>query len=163
MVFKMVQPTKKLTFKALVESDLPAILAIEKRSHITPWREAHFLSSIQGSHHVLGAYFEEQLVGYAVYSIVADEAELLLFVIDEPYQGRGFGKNFLTHIIQNLDGKAERLFLEVRASNLPAIQLYEAIGFNQVGERANYYSLPWGREDALIFALEILSDGELVN
>lgn len=159
----MAPPTQKLAFKSLAESDLPAILAIEKRSHITPWREAHFLSSIQGSHHVLGAYCEGQLIGYAVYSIVADEAELLLFVIDEPHQGRGFGKALLAHIIQNLDGKAERLFLEVRASNMPAIQLYETIGFNQVGERANYYSLPWGREDALIFALEILPSSELSN
>lgn len=152
----MAHPSKTLTYKVLNEADLPTILAIEKRSHITPWCEAHFVSSIQGSHHIEGAFYNEQLIGYAVYSIVAGEAELLLFVIDESFQGQGFGKCFLAHIIDALDGKAERLFLEVRSSNMPAIHLYENIGFNQVGERINYYSLPWGREDALIFALEIL-------
>lgn len=156
MVTNMAPHLSALTFRSLTEADLPAVLAIEKRSHVTPWREAHFISSLQGSHHVLGAFLGESLIGYAVFSFIADEAELLLFVIDESFQGRGFGKSFLSHILQFMEGKAERLFLEVRASNVAAINLYENIGFNQVGERKSYYTLPWGREDALIFALEIL-------
>lgn len=145
-----------LSFNVLGADDLPAIVAIEQRSHITPWRESHFRSSIEGAHHVVGVFYRTQLVGYAVYSVVVDEAELLLFVIDQSYQGQGVGKQFLTYLIDSLAGKAERLFLEVRASNEPAINLYENAGFNQVGERVNYYTLPWGREDALIFALEII-------
>ena len=145
-----------LRFKPLGKADLPAIIAIEKRSHITPWREAHFVSSIEGAHCVVGVFHRDCLAGYAVYSVVADEAELLLFVIDEKYQGQGVGKQFLSYLTQRLIGKAERLFLEVRASNIPAINLYENAGFNQVGERPNYYTLPWGRESALIFALEIM-------
>ena len=49
------------------------------------------------------------------------------------------------------------MFLEVRASNEPAIALYEKIGFNQVGIRSRYYpSGKGGRpEDALLYALDL--------
>ena len=44
------------------------------------------------------------------------------------------------------------LMLEVRASNAPAIALYEKHGFAAVGRRKNYYSAP--REDAILMTLE---------
>jgi ribosomal-protein-alanine N-acetyltransferase len=87
-------------------------------------------------------------------SLVAGEAELLLFVVDEKYQGKGLGRLFLDTLIDILQTQADALFLEVRAGNVPAIHLYESAGFNQVGERPNYYSTPLGREDALVFAMD---------
>ena len=98
---------------------------------------------------------EASLMAYAVVSIVAGEAELLLFVVDAPYQAKKVGRLFVTALIDKVHGVASALFLEVRAGNVPAISLYESVGFNQVGERLNYYVTPWGREDALIYALEL--------
>ncbi|BCD96312.1 ribosomal protein S18-alanine N-acetyltransferase [Marinagarivorans cellulosilyticus] len=145
-----------LTTRLLNEGDLPSLLAVEQRSHLTPWKEEHFRGSISGRHICLGLFSSSQaLMGYAVISLVLDEAELLLFVIDAPYQGKKVGQLFLSSLIQKIDAVACSLFLEVRAGNVPAITLYEREGFNQVGERANYYATPWGREDALIYALEL--------
>ena len=143
-----------LLARELVQEDLVAILDIEKRSHLTPWSPQNFADAIGGRQIAIGLFQKELLLGYAVLSVVAGEAELLLFVIDERQQDKGFGVAFLQALLDFYQTKAERFFLEVRAGNVPAITLYEKLGFNQVGERANYYDTPWGREDALIYALD---------
>ena len=49
-----------------------------------------------------------------------------------------------------------RLWLEVRASNLRAQQVYEAHGFRRVGERKNYYPADRGqREHAVVMSLKL--------
>ena len=53
---------------------------------------------------------------------------------------------------------AHRVFLEVRPSNGPAIALYHDEGFNEIGRRPRYYPARDGREDALVMALELLTD-----
>ena len=53
--------------------------------------------------------------------------------------------------------RAERIFLEVRPSNPPAIALYQSEGFNEVGRRPRYYPAASGREDALVMAMELVS------
>lgn len=143
-----------LRLASLALEHLPLLLAIEQRSHLTPWSEAHFRGSLTNAHHVVGLFNGEQLVAYAVVSLVAGEAELLLLVVDEPWQGKGVGAIFLEQLLVLIQSQANALFLEVRAGNVAAIQLYENLGFNQVGERPNYYATPWGREDALVYALD---------
>ena len=51
---------------------------------------------------------------------------------------------------------AERVFLEVRPSNIGAIALYFDMGFNEIGRRPRYYPASDGREDALVMAIELL-------
>ena len=54
---------------------------------------------------------------------------------------------------EQLKEKGSRcLTLEVRVSNIPAITLYEKLGFAEIGRRKNYYRNP--REDALILRKE---------
>lgn len=145
-----------LTSRELLIDDLSAVFDVEQRTHLTPWSEANLRDSINSSHRCRGLFMADgSLVAYAVLSLVAGEAELLLFVVDSKYHGKKLGRLFLESIIEQLKLSAKALFLEVRAGNEPAISLYESIGFNQVGERMNYYATPWGREDALVYALEL--------
>ena len=51
---------------------------------------------------------------------------------------------------------SERVFLEVRTSNVTAYNLYESLGFNEIGVRPGYYPAYIGREDALVLAKEFL-------
>lgn len=55
-----------------------------------------------------------------------------------------------------IDQKAKQLFLEVRASNKVAMTLYQKMGFNEMGVRKNYYPANNNREDAYLFAMEIV-------
>lgn len=143
----------QLSVEPFNSSDLNAIYQIELRSHSHPWQRAHFASSLQASqHHCLGVRRGDEWVAYAVISCAGGEAELLLLVVDKPWQGRGLAKHFLDHIFRSLNGQADTLFLEVRTSNHRAIGLYESMEFNQVGVRPGYYPAAGRGEDALIYA-----------
>jgi len=58
------------------------------------------------------------------------------------------------------DRGAQRVFLEVRPSNTPALALYHREGFNEIGRRPRYYPAAQGREDAVVMAIELV-DGDL--
>ncbi len=129
--------------------------AIEARSHAFPWRIENLRSSLE-SHVCIGLRHDSSWVAYAVLTLVAGEAELLLFVVEKTWQGRGLGRRFLLELLPFARRRAQTLFLEVRASNRRATELYETVGFNQVGVRPNYYPLAQNqREDALLFAFDL--------
>lgn len=145
---------KAFSIERLTEADLPALLVIERRSHPYPWSQQNFSSSL-GAYTCVGLKLASEWVGYAVLAFAAGEGELLLFVLDKPWQGRGLATVFLQRLLQWSAPQAQAVFLEVRASNHRAIALYETVGFNQVGERPNYYPASSGRsEHALIYAYE---------
>ncbi len=141
--------------------DWPLLVELENASHVTPWRPEHFRQSLASHHHVIGLWqrvggsFSSVLLGHAVVTTVAGESEILLFVIAKAWQGKGLGRTFLHALLEALTGVVDQVFLEVRASNIPAIALYDSLGFNQIGERKGYYETPWGREDAIVLALDV--------
>lgn len=140
----------------LVEADLTQMVAIEQRSHIHPWSVQNFSSSLSG-HCCVGLRDKDICIAYAILSFVVGEAELLLFVVDAPWQGRGIAKAFLQRVLESAQARARSVFLEVRESNAVAIGLYESLGFNQIGIRSGYYPGAGGRrEDALVYALELM-------
>ncbi len=81
-------------------------------------------------------------------------ADLLYIYVDPKARGARVGSAMLTAIIEDFQSEAtlEDLLLEVRPSNVPAIKLYEKLGFKRVGERKRYYS---DGEDALVFKLRL--------
>lgn len=150
-------PTRhgNLTIAYLLDKDLDAWCELEQGHHHQPWSASNIRSSLE-AHICLGLRFQEQLIGHAVLNIALDEAELLLFVLHKDWRGKGVAAAFLRTLLSATAAHAQRMYLEVRASNSPAINLYEACGFNQVGTRPNYYPAKNGRaEDALIFAMEL--------
>ncbi|WP_139342951.1 GNAT family N-acetyltransferase, partial [Vibrio gazogenes] len=69
------------------------------------------------------------------------------------YQGKGLGRQLLAFFLDFCEQHAvESVWLEVRASNLPACQLYLNAGFNEVDRRFGYYPTENGREDAIIMS-----------
>ena len=79
----------------------------------------------------------------------AGEAELLRIAVDPAHRGQGLGRRLLEACQEDLAAAGmAHLFLEVRASNAPAIRLYGDCGWRQCGRRPGYY--PDG-EDALLF------------
>ena len=138
----------------LTPDDLAQAYAIECRSHAFPWSEKTFASN-QGERFInLRLDVDGQMAAFAITQVVLDEASLFNIAVDPAFQRRGLGRQLLQHLIDELIKRnVLTLWLEVRASNLPAIALYEQLGFNQVSRRPNYYPTASGREDAILMAL----------
>jgi len=71
-----------------------------------------------------------QGAGLATASLAGgEEAGLSILALAEPYRGRGLGRPLLAELIRRLKGRAGRLRAETAAYNLPALALYQALGF----------------------------------
>ena len=94
----------------------------------------------------------EQILGYVIYQVRVDPGDLLNLGIAQACQGKGYAEGLMQSTVQLLPAGIETLFLEVRRSNLPAIGLYEKLGFELVAERRDYYPFAGSvREDALVY------------
>lgn len=136
------------------EADFDLVWPLEQQGHLFPWSENTLRQSLS-TKRCLGLFEQERLIAFAVVSLVVGEAELLNVVTDKTFRGRGVAYRLLSECIHLLGADAERMYLEVRVSNTPAIALYDKLGFVEVGVRENYYPAKQGREDALLMALEL--------
>jgi ribosomal-protein-alanine N-acetyltransferase len=83
---------------------------------------------------------DDEDMGFALYRIVADEAELLTIAVRPAWRRQGVGRVLLDAIAAGARGAgAQTFFLEVGADNPPARSLYESQGFSVVGTRRGYY------------------------
>jgi ribosomal-protein-alanine N-acetyltransferase len=108
---------------------------------------------------VLGAEdAPDTLVGYCVMMTGVDEISLLNIAIDPIHQRQGWAKKMLLVMEdQALAKNFQKIFLEVRTSNTPAIGLYQRMNYQQVGIRKAYYPMHEGqRDDALVMMKELL-------
>lgn len=148
----MVSP-QSIILRPMTVSDLAAVCAIEQQVQYAPWSEQLFSDSLE-RHACTVAVYNQQIVGFLVVQLIVDEAHLLNIAVDPKQQKQGIGRVLLGHAQQQAQAKkANALFLEVRASNQRAIQLYYMVGFNEVGVRKKYYPAAQGKEDAVIMAL----------
>ncbi len=138
--------------RRLAYSDLPAVIAIERRSFPTPWSLAMFVLELSKPSGIcLAATVEDELVGYLVCSRY-DQVWHLMNVAVAPERRRGgVAKGLIAKLIEEGGGKLP-FTLEVRVSNRPAITMYERLGFRSAGVRPRYYQD--NGEDALIMWLD---------
>jgi ribosomal-protein-alanine acetyltransferase len=133
------------------EADLGGILALEKRANPYPWSERNFRDSTANNHICVGVQQNGMWIGQAVFSIASGDAELLIISVDPVWQGKGVAGKLIELMVEILEDFAAELFLEVRASNIRAISMYDKCGFNCLGVRPGYYPSENGREDAHIY------------
>ena len=90
-----------------------------------------------------------QIVAYAFIRRVADELHILKIAVTPARRGHGIATWFLNSCFtMGTRQGANSVFLEVRPSNIPAVELYEKLGFKEIGRRPKYYSD--SKEDALV-------------
>ena len=148
-----------VSLRALRENDLNAVMAIELRGYPYPWTRGIFLDCLRAGYPGLAMEQDGLLIGYGVLSLAADEAHVLNICIDPLVQSRGLGRQLLRALVEMARNRgAQRVFLEVRPSNTPALRLYHSEGFNEIGRRPRYYPAAQGREDALVMAIELVAD-----
>jgi [ribosomal protein S18]-alanine N-acetyltransferase len=136
--------------------DFKELLFIEEQAHIYPWPETTLQWCLEQPHlRCFVLQKEQDIVGFAIYECVLDEATLLNLAINPDFQGHGNGRYLLQKSLCELDATIAKIFLEVRISNEPALQLYQSENFIEIGQRRNYYPAVAGREDARVFELDL--------
>ena len=141
-------------WKPLREEDLARVAAIEAGVYVFPWSVGNFRDSLFAGYECTGCWVRGELVAYAIVMSALDEAHILNIAVASEWQGRGIGSLFMRWLIESARKRAlEMMYLEVRPSNRPVIQLYESLGFEPVGVRRGYYQAVGGREDAMALRL----------
>ena len=136
------------------DSHVAGIVEMEKLCFSDPWSENSIRYELTNPLSLwLVAVEDGQVVGYVGSQTVLGEADMMNLAVREEYRRRGIAEMLVNGLVAQLKAQGSRiLLLEVRASNDPAIALYEKLGFVQVGRRPNYYHKP--KEDALILRKE---------
>jgi ribosomal-protein-alanine N-acetyltransferase len=133
------------------ETHVAAVADLEKLCFSDPWSLNSITSELTNRLSLwLVAMDGDCVVGYVGSQTVIDAADMMNIAVSDCHRRRGIARALVEELIRRLD--AYQLTLEVRASNAPAIALYEHLGFRQVGLRKNYYHKP--KEDALILRKE---------
>lgn len=146
----------ELRVHTMALDDVESVLVMELRNYEYPWTPGIIRDCIVAGYECMKLVHNDELIGYYVLQIAANEAHLLNICIDRSQQAKGYALLLLRHAIRSASHQqAAELFLEVRPSNRRAIKLYERIGFNEIGCRPNYYDSKQGREDALVMALSL--------
>lgn len=148
--------SKLFNIKSASVSDAEAIAAAESSVFSDPWSEsgiAHF-SSCESAFVICAKDENDALGGYAIGSFAAGEGELLRIAVLPTHRRIGLGRAILNEFLKQMtDRKVTTVFLEVRASNCGAIELYESTGFEKYTVRRNYYKHP--TEDAVMMRLDL--------
>ena len=141
--------SQDLEIRRLTYSDLPHVIAIERRAFPTPWSLSMFVLELSKPSGIcLAALQNGRLVGYLVCSRYDTVWHLMNVAVDPARRREGIATKLITHLFETADRPLEQYTLEVRQSNEGAIALYERFGFRGAWHRRAYYHD--NREDALI-------------
>ena len=144
--------SREVRVRRLAYSDLPAVIAIERRSFPTPWSLAMFVLELSKPSGIcLAARIGDRLVGYLVCSRYDQVWHLMNIAVAPERRGSGVAGQLMRRLIEESQG-ALPFTLEVRVSNKRAIGMYERFGFRSAGVRPRYYHD--NGEDALIMWLD---------
>ena len=130
------------------------IAQLEKICFSDPWSERSIASELDNNLAFwLVAVEGETVAGYIGSQTVMEETDMMNVAVHPDFRRQGIAEALVNGLVEHLKAMGSRcLTLEVRASNAPAIALYEKLGFTEIGRRKNYYRNP--REDALILRKE---------
>ena len=139
-----------MTIRRLQLRDLSAIETIERGSYPTPWSRSMFAGELaKPSSICLGAFRDERLVGYLIVSRYVDAWHVMNVAVAPAARRSGVATALIGELFAlTVDDHRRGYTLEVRVSNVGAIELYERLGFETRGVRRGYYTD--NREDALI-------------
>lgn len=143
-------------FRAMENADLDGVVENEMRAYEYPWTRGNFADCLDAHHECRIACLDGEIIGHGILSFGAGEAHLLNVCIRRDRQGHGYGRVLVLHMLERARlRQADVVFLEVRPSNIAACELYQSLGFSEIGVRKNYYPASKGHEDALVMALDL--------
>lgn len=145
----------QMLIKQMEARDIALVIKLQDACGLEGWERGWYEENL-GSPNVicLSAKSDEQLLGFISTQILADELEIYLIAVSPSHRRQKIATFLLEKLHALAKAKELRaIFLEVRASNLPAQKLYQSFGFNLAGVRKGYYQNPV--EDAYILRHKI--------
>jgi [ribosomal protein S18]-alanine N-acetyltransferase len=148
------EPEGVVEVRELAYSDLPDVIAIERRVFPTPWSLAMFVLELSKETGIclaastVDAVGEPRLIGYLICARYDSVWHIMNLAVDSDWQGRGLARRMLSELYVRVGDDRARFTLEVRRSNGVAIRVYEREGFRAAGTRRSYYQD--NGEDALV-------------
>jgi ribosomal-protein-alanine N-acetyltransferase len=143
-----------LVLRPMVVADVDEVYALEQSVFPHPWSRGNFMDSLASGYDawVLREPDEGALAGYFLVMYAVDEAHLLDVAVCGARHGSGLGRLLLDRIAARARAMGMgSILLEVRPSNVRALQVYERYGYTQIGRRKGYYPAHEGRrEDAIV-------------
>lgn len=156
LVTSTASETGSISIRPAEEADLLAIFRIEKSSFSQPWPFAAFERYVDEPTFLV-ATDGMKIVGYVVADMIPNHGRALGHIKDiavhPSRRGEGIGKKLLKQALSGLHVRGTySVKLEVRASNDPAISLYQEFGFRYLRTIPQYYG---DGEDALVMIVEL--------
>ena len=160
-------PAPALRFRRMRVEDLSRVVEIEKDGFRHPWSRELLERELSHAWSTVLLAVEdrpapgpaqgdpaEAIVGFIVFWLVHDEVHVLNIATAREERRRGIGRALMDESAEAGRRRGATLStLEVRRSNLAAIELYRALGFRQVGVRPNYYAEEG--EDAIVMVMDL--------
>jgi [ribosomal protein S18]-alanine N-acetyltransferase len=143
------------TIRTMRGEDIEAVLDIEGRQFSSPWSAQAFEGLIERSGAELWVveHDEAGVIAYAVLWCILDQGELANVAVRPDFARQGYARRLLDEMFAFAKERGvESVYLEVRASNGGAADLYRSFGFTEVGLRKKYYDEP--KEDAVVMRME---------
>jgi len=148
------------SIREMRSADLRHVAVIERESYEFPWSPGIFRDCLLAGYTSLVVEEQGRVLAYAIMSVAAGEAHLLNLCVAQDARRAGHGRRLLDFVLTRaLTVGAERIYLEVRPSNGPALALYARYGFERIGVRRGYYRAVNGSEDAVVLALRLTGRG----
>lgn len=134
---------------AIDSTAAPQLAQIHLESVDPAWSEDSFQALLQLP--VVYGFRDQDFACFVLFSIIADEGEILTFATRPQFRRQGRGKKLLQECFNYFfKQKVEKFFLEVNENNFAAIQLYEQLDFKKYGRRESYYINSQGETAAAI-------------
>ena len=143
--------TQKPNFRRLTLNDSRSMSDLENRCFTLPWSNEQCAGALkQRSFRAYGLWRAKRLIAYISFYLCHEELEIVNFAVLPEERRQGYGNLIMRLLLQTArNAGILKVVLETRASNVPAINLYEKHGFSQCGLRLRYY--PDTKEEALIY------------
>jgi ribosomal-protein-alanine N-acetyltransferase len=145
--------------REMTVDDLGRVIDIEIAAYEHPWTVGIFRDCLRVGYSCWVYEHNRAIIAYGIVMLNGAEAHVLNLCVHPDYQNRRIGRRMLDHLTQTArESGSDTILLEVRQSNIVAIQLYLSADFHQLGTRAGYYPDHNGREDAIILAKSLITD-----
>ncbi len=135
--------------------DLEDAYKIELETNPSPWSKDNFFSSFEVGHKSLVCKYNDDIIGFLIFSLIKMESHLLNIAVLKKWQKKGAGTTLMgVYIKQSKILGARKAFLEVRSKNISAINFYYKFNFQKDAVRTNYYT-GTNTDDAVLMSLDL--------